>query len=45
MKHDTDWNAVSILYGPLTLYRLIEMTVLAQTEDQYLFASVYDQEL
>jgi hypothetical protein len=27
----------------LTLYRLIEKTVLAQTEDQYPFATVYDQ--
>jgi hypothetical protein len=29
----------------LTMYRLIERTVLAQTEDQYPFALVYDQEL
>jgi hypothetical protein len=36
---------VSILYDQLTLYRLIERTVLAQTEDQYPFATVYDQEL
>jgi hypothetical protein len=34
MKQDTDWNTVSISYDPLTLYRLIERTVLAQTEDQ-----------
>jgi hypothetical protein len=27
------------------LYRLIERTILAQTEDQYPFATVYDQEL
>jgi hypothetical protein len=45
MKHDKDWNIVSISYDPLTLYRLIERTVLAQNEDQYPFASVYDQEL
>jgi hypothetical protein len=45
MKQDTDWNTVSILYDPLTLYRLIERTVLAQTEDQYPFTTVYDQEL
>jgi hypothetical protein len=36
---------VSTLYDPLTLYRLIERTVLAQTEDQYPFTTVYDQEL
>jgi hypothetical protein len=36
---------VSISYDPLTLYRLIERTVLAQTEYQYPFATVYDQEL
>ena len=45
MKQDADWNTVSTLYNPLTLYRLIEKTVLAQTEDQYPFATVYDQEL
>jgi hypothetical protein len=45
MKQDTDWNTVSISYDPLTLYRLIERTLLAQTEDQYPFATVYDQEL
>jgi hypothetical protein len=45
MKQDTDWNTVGTSYDPLTLYRLIEITVLAQTEDQYPFATVYDQEL
>jgi ribosomal protein L15 len=45
MKQDTDWSAVSTSYDPLTLYRLIEKTVLAQTEDQYPFATVYEQEL
>jgi hypothetical protein len=45
MRKDTDWNTVSISYDPLTLYRLIERTVLAQTEDQYPFATVYDQEI
>jgi hypothetical protein len=45
MKQDTDWNTVSISYDPLTLYRLIKRTVLAQTEDQYLFATVYDYDI
>jgi hypothetical protein len=45
IKQDTDWNTVSISYDPLALYRLIERTVLAQTEYQYPFATVYDQEL
>jgi hypothetical protein len=45
MKQDTDWNAVSTSYDSWPLYRLIEKTVLAQTEDQYPFATVYDQEL
>jgi hypothetical protein len=45
MKQDTDWNTVIISYDPLTLYRLIDRTVLAQTEDHYPFATVYDQEL
>jgi hypothetical protein len=45
MKQDTDWAVVSTSYDPLTLYSLIERTILAQTEDQYPFATVYDQEL
>jgi hypothetical protein len=45
MKQDTDWNMTSTSYNPLELYQLIEKTTLAQTEDQYPFATVYDQEL
>jgi hypothetical protein len=45
MKQDTDWNTVRVSYDPLNLYRLVERTVLAQTEDQYPFSTVYDQEL
>ena len=45
MKQDTEWNVVSTSYEPLTFYRLIEKTVLGQTEDQYPFATVYNQEL
>jgi hypothetical protein len=45
MKQDTEWTNVRTSYDPLTLYRLIERTVLAQTEDQYPFATVYDQEI
>jgi hypothetical protein len=45
MKQDTDWKTVITSYDPLTLYRLIERTILAHTEDQYPFATVYDQEL
>jgi hypothetical protein len=45
MKQDTDWNMTSTSYNPLELYWLIEKMTLAQTEDQYPFATVYDQEL
>jgi hypothetical protein len=45
MKQDIDWTTVSNSYDPLTLYRLIEKTILSQTEDQYPFATVYDQEM
>jgi hypothetical protein len=40
-----DCKNVSTSYDPLNLYHLIEITVLAQTEGQYPFATVYDQEL
>jgi hypothetical protein len=41
MKHDLDWNSTSESYDPLTLLKLIEKTILAQTEDQYPYATVY----
>jgi hypothetical protein len=45
MKQDMECTNVSTSYDPLTLYSLIERTVLAQTEDTYQSATVYDQEL
>jgi hypothetical protein len=45
MKQDINWGTVSVSYDPLTLYELIDKTILAQTEDQYPFATVYEQEL
>jgi hypothetical protein len=45
MKQDKEGAVVSTSYDHLTLYHLIERTILAQTEDQYQFATVYDQEL
>ena len=45
MKKETERNVVSTYYDPLKLYRLNEKTVLGQTEDQYPFATVYNQEL
>jgi hypothetical protein len=45
MKQDTDWNMANMSYNPLELYWLIKKTTLVQTEDQYPFTTVYDQEL
>jgi hypothetical protein len=45
MKQDTDWNTASTSYNPLELYWLIKKMTLAQMEDQYPFATVYDKEL
>jgi hypothetical protein len=45
MKQDVDYSTVTQSYDPLTLYRLIEKTLLSQTEDQYPIATVYDQEI
>ena len=45
MKKDTEWNVVSTSYDPLKLYGLIEKIVLVQTEEQYPFSTVYNQEL
>jgi hypothetical protein len=44
MEHDTDWINASTSYNPLILFALIEKTILAQKEDQYPYATVYEQE-
>jgi hypothetical protein len=45
MKQDTNSNMTSMSYNPLELFWLIKKMTLAQTEDQYPFTTVYDQEL
>jgi hypothetical protein len=45
MKQDTDWNMASTSYDPLDFYQLIRKMMLMQTEDQYPFTTMYDQEL
>ena len=45
MKQDTAWNATSASYNLLLLIQLIEEMILEQTEDKYLFATIYNQEL
>jgi hypothetical protein len=45
MKQDMDWTNLCTSYDPLTLYTLIERSVLAQTEYHYPFTTVYEQEL
>jgi hypothetical protein len=44
MKYNHDYITASESYNPLTLLMLIEKTILAQTEDQYPYATVYKQE-
>ena len=44
VKYDRNWENTSKSYEPLQILGLIEKTVLAQTEDQYPFAMVYEQE-
>ena len=45
MKQDTACNVTSTSYEPIFLIQLIEIAVLAQTEEKYPFATVYDQDL
>ena len=40
-KYDPDWDNTSTSYYPLQILKLIDKTVLAQTEDQDPFAVVY----
>ena len=44
-KQDVMCTTVATSYDPLQLIIIIEKTVMAQTEDQYPFAIVYEQEL
>ena len=44
MKHDTDWDTTIESYYPITLLKPIVKTILAQTKDQYCYATVYDQD-
>ena len=44
MKNDATWQTVSNSSDPLQLMDLIKKTMLAQSEDQYPFATVYKQE-
>ena len=44
MKDDPDCDNTSELYNPITLLKTIEKIIMAQTEDQYCYASVYNQE-
>jgi hypothetical protein len=43
MKQDASWTTVSTSYDPLELYKVIKGVVLKQTEDQYPFAAVHEQ--
>ena len=45
MKHDPNWDTASTRYDPLKFMALNEKTILAQTEDQYPFTTVYEQEV
>ena len=45
MKQDASWSTVSSSYDPLELYKLIERVILKQSEDQYPFAAVHEQNL
>ena len=45
MKHDTNWETARTSYDPLKFMVLIEKTILDQIEDQYPFATVYEQEV
>ena len=44
MKNGLDWYKTSELYDPLTLLKLIEKTILAQTKYHYCYATVYNQD-
>ena len=45
MKQDVIWTTVATSNDPLQLISTIEKTMLSQTEDQYPFTIVYEQEL
>ena len=44
MKDDPDWDTTSESYDPLNLLKLIDKIILAHIEDQYFYATFYDQD-
>ena len=44
MKHESTWDTIGVNMDPLELMDLIEKTILAQTSDQYPFATAYEIE-
>ena len=44
MKHDSYWYNTRKSYDTLNLLKLIEKTILDQTENKYCYTTVYDQE-
>ena len=45
MKLDSDCDTASTSYDTIKLMELIEKNILSQTEDQYPFAKIYEQEV
>ena len=45
MKLDSNCDTASTSYDTIKLMELIEKNILSQTEDQYPFANIYEQEV
>ena len=45
MTHDLNWDTASTRYDPLKFMVLIDNNILSQTEYQYPFTTMYEQEV
>ena len=45
MKSDNDWDSVNKSYDPIKLYKLMERAILKHNDNEYIFATAYEQEM
>ena len=45
MKSDNDWEVVNKSYDPILLYKLMERAILKHNDNEYIFATAYEQEM
>jgi len=45
MKSDKEWETTTKSYNPIQLYKIVERSILKQSESEYVFATGYEHEI